>query len=145
VKVLGAVGVGIGSESPLVVITRRFRPEKVYVVASKESLGRVEDFRVQVEDILPEVKVIVVDPEDLADIFFRLREHVEETPDIVDITSGTKVLAAALFLFGLCRGSRITYVSGLRGKHTGRVLTGSEEVKFLDVSGLAEVVRCKDT
>ena len=141
--ILGAVGTGIGSESPLVVLTRRFRPQRIYVVSTVQATDRVKDLLVQVEDLPVEVSVIVVDPENPSKIMERLLGEVTERPDIVDITSGTKVLAAVLFLYGLCMGSKITYVTGKRDAETGRVVTGTEEVIFLDVSGVAENVRCE--
>lgn len=140
--VLGAVGKGIGSEVPLALVVEKYRPERLYVVVTASAAHRFSDFLAYVDGFLDTEKIKCVqvsNPDDPVKTFEEILVGCKSA-DIVDITSGTKAMASALFLFAVSVKARVTYVSGERDPATGRVLTGTERVLEYDTAGLLEKV-----
>ena len=140
--VLGAVGRGVGSEVPLAVVVEKYCPDKIYVLTTTKSTHRLGDFHAYVDHMTEnaEIKYIQIkNPDDPITTFNDITSSCASA-DIVDITSGTKAMASALFLFAVSARARVTYVSGERDPTTGRVLTGTEKVLEYDTSKLLEEV-----
>ena len=140
--VLGAVGKGVGSEVPLAVVVEKYRPDQIYVLTTTKSAHRLGDFLAYVDHMAEnaEIKYIQIkNPDDPIATFNDILSSCASA-DIVDITSGTKAMASALFLFAVSAKARVTYVSGERDSTTGRVLTGTERVLEYDTSKLLEEV-----
>lgn len=139
-SVLGALGRGIGSESPLVHVIEKVGASTVYVLVTKESLTRWKDFKEWLGEKFDQIKIIPIfidDPENPIAILKILENHVKRV-DVVDITAGTKPMAAALFVYALRNADRVAYVTGKRDPETGRVLTGTEEVKIFEVATMGK-------
>lgn len=142
-NVLGALGKGVGSESPLARVIEKYNPEKAYIVVTKESLPRVKDLAAQLGPKYEELEitpVILETAENPLAIFRTINEIINDQIDVVDITAGTKAIAAALFLLAVIRRAKVTYVTGTRDPMTGRVISGTEEVLEYDASELAEKI-----
>ncbi len=145
VIVVGALGRGIGSESPLAQVVETYDAKKVYVVVTKESLTRMKDFAAYLGTKYERIEVIPVVISSADDPITTLEEIERICPfaDIVDITAGTKAMAAALFAFAMKIGAKVTYVTGARDVTTGRVISGTEEVQEFDIASVAERI-CHD-
>ena len=140
VVVVGALGKGIGSESPLARVIEHSDADIAYVVVTKDSLPRIKDLAAQLGTRYQSINIIPVllpDPDNPIETYRNL-EKIPSPPDVVDITAGTKAIAAALFYYAAKHGCKVAYVTGMRDPETGRVISGTEQVKIYETTGMDE-------
>jgi len=133
-----SVGVGSGIERPILLSIEIYSPEIVVLAGTVASREKIEEVCAKCDEI-EVVKSFFSNPDDLTKcykeslkILEELKERGYNYKDIyLNITSGTKVMSAALSLAAVSRGcGSFCYVAGERDEN-GRVISGTERTLTL--------------
>lgn len=129
------VSVG-GSDDPVVFSLQEEKPEFVCFLVSQRSIDLVGRIKERAKLAFDDLKVLAEDPDDIVACYEKAVECLRRakdkgyTPDeiVVDFTSGTKPMTAALAMAAFTSGSRFAYVSGRErdAGGLGRVRAGTE-------------------
>ncbi|GIW33975.1 TIGR02710 family CRISPR-associated CARF protein [Meiothermus sp.] len=113
-------------------------PEGVVFVASQGSQPVAGELVRRYGDALRFHTLLLDDPEDMGEIFRKAREALRKALDweaqviVADITGGTKTMAAGVVLALSGQGVTFSYVGGAKRDDRGRVVSGSEQMRFLE-------------
>jgi CRISPR-associated protein (TIGR02710 family) len=122
-----------GSPDPLIQSIREHLPEKVYFIASHESVPQIGRVIAGLERRPEHQTVMVEDPEDLLNVYRKCVEGVKRIRGkevLIDYTGGTKSMSAGVVLYGVVHGCGFAYVGGRKRNKEGLgvVETGSERI-----------------
>lgn len=123
---------------PLEFSLNEHTPEGVIFIASQGSQPVAGELVRRYGDTLRFHTLLLDDPEDMGDIFRKAREALRRALDwearviIADITGGTKTMAAGVVLALSGQGVTFSYVGGAKRDDKGRVVSGSEQMRFLE-------------
>lgn len=140
------IGVGVGKyvESAIYASIKMNNPNFVAFIVSPDSKGTldrpVQQHEERLRDICECEEFAINDPEDIDDVFrscenalfYLFEKGFSASEIVVDITSGTKVMSAAIAALAiLYKLYSITYVGGGRRNEGGIVIQGTEKPKEL--------------
>jgi CRISPR-associated protein (TIGR02710 family) len=149
-----SVGLGRGVENAIYFSVKQHNPSIVVFIATRSSLTTLER-RVngtKISELLEQKEVIQLeDEEDLYKTYHQVEMKIDklvkdgyETSEIaVDITTGTKVMSAALAAVAIVHEVRsLSYVTGNRNAD-GRVVSGTEKMETLDPARISLLASLK--
>jgi CRISPR-associated protein (TIGR02710 family) len=120
-----------GTIEPIIFFLKRYNPDFILFFCSKESVENISDIKSNFDSFPDYDKVILEDAQDANLGILSIKDNLKKFRDklmgevVVDITGGTKPMAAAL-LFGTSgKGYKYNYVGGSLRDKQGRVKTDS--------------------
>ena len=149
-----SVGLGGGVENAICFSIRQHNPSLVVFIATKSSLATLERRAngTRVSELVEQKEVIQLeDEEDLYKTYHQvemeidrlLKDGYEPSEIAVDITTGTKVMSAALAAVAIVHEVRsLSYVTGDRNAD-GRVVSGTEKMETLDPARISLLASLK--
>ncbi|MEM2637315.1 MAG: TIGR02710 family CRISPR-associated CARF protein [Candidatus Korarchaeota archaeon] len=147
-----SVGTGKDVEHGMLQSIKSHNPDRVIFICTEESkntIQRIEEISRNEKVLLPGYEIRIIDGENINNAYSSIKGIIREIKDsytniIIDYTSGTKVMSAALALAGVSEEiTSLSYVSGKRDKDTGRVISGTEEVRTLSPTTILSDIKFK--
>lgn len=123
---------------PLEFSLNEHTPEGVIFLASQGSQPVAGELVRRYGDALRFHTLLLNDPEDMGEIFRKAREALRKALEwearaiVAEITGGTKTMAAGVVLALSGQGVTFSYVGGAKRDAQGRVVKGSEQMRFLE-------------
>lgn len=124
--------------APIMASITEHTPDGVIFIASQQSHPVVGKVLTEFSDGFKHYTFLLDDPESLAESYQKATHALEHAlswePQAIsaDITGGTKPMVAGVVLALTGRGVTFSYVGGPQRDETGRVVSGTEEMRWLE-------------
>lgn len=104
----------------------RYKPTHIVFIVTKDTVNYIP------ESSKPDDIIMIDDENDIKEVLEKLDQRLKDKNDniIVNITTGTKAMVAAMSIFAIKMKGKIIYIGGER--ENGLVITGTEKIYEYD-------------